>query len=92
MLQPSLKVDEPLAAHAVSTEDGRVISGLLVTRTDQEVVIKTAERQLVRIEARQVQDLRRSNTSLMPERLLSDLTAQEAADLLEYIRSVGSAK
>ena len=31
--------------------------------------------------------LRAMDKSLMPDRILSDLTAQEAADLLEYIRS-----
>ena len=31
--------------------------------------------------------MQKSPKSLMPERVLSDLTAQEAADLFEYIRS-----
>jgi hypothetical protein len=33
-----------------------------------------------------VEELQRGDKSLMPERILSDLTAQEAADLFEYVR------
>jgi hypothetical protein len=34
--------------------------------------------------------MKRSNKSLMPDQVLSDLTAQEAADLFEYLRSLGT--
>ena len=36
------------------------------------------------------EEMRKSDKSLMPERVLSDLTAQEAADLFEYIRHLGA--
>jgi putative heme-binding domain-containing protein len=90
-IQPSLKIDEQYAAFTVVTDDGRVISGLIVDKTDDEIVIKTVERQLVRIARASVEEMTKSEKSLMPERVLSDLTAQEAADLFEYIRSQGSA-
>ncbi len=92
VLQPSLKIDDPFAAYAVILDDGRTISGLLVEQTDQKVVIKTAEKQTVQIARKNIEELRKSEISLMPERILSDLTAQEAADLFEYMRSQGSAK
>jgi hypothetical protein len=55
-------------------------------------VIKTAEKQIVRIARDNVQQMRKSEKSLMPDRILSDLTAQEAADLLEYLRSFSPGK
>ncbi|MBI2477954.1 MAG: PQQ-dependent sugar dehydrogenase [Planctomycetia bacterium] len=88
VLKPSLRIDEPLAAHTVLTRGGQVVVGLLAEKTDEAVVIKTAERKLVRVPVTEIDDVQKSSTSLMPERILSDLTAQEAADLLEYIRSV----
>ncbi len=87
VLQPSLKIDEPYAAYSVVTDDGRLLVGLIVEKTEQEIVLKTLERQVVRIAQENIAEIHRSDKSLMPDRVLSDLTAQEAADLLAYIRS-----
>jgi putative heme-binding domain-containing protein len=87
-MQPSLKIDEPFAAYTVVTDDGRVVIGLVVEQSQQEVVIKTLERQVVRLARKDIEEMRKSDRSLMPERILSDLTAQEAADLFAYIRSM----
>jgi hypothetical protein len=62
---------------------------LLAEKTDAAIVIKTAERKLVRIPNDEIESLQKSSKSLMPDQILSDLTAQEAADLLAYIRSLG---
>lgn len=90
ILQPSLKIDDQLAAHTVITTSGKVVTGLLVEKTDGAVVLKTAERKIVRVPQAEVDEMVKNPKSLMPERILSDLTAQEAADLLAYLSSVGS--
>lgn len=87
VLQPSLKIEEVFAAYTVVTDDGRTLTGLIVEQNENEVVLKTPERQLVRLARKNIEELTKSSKSLMPERILSDLTAQEAADLFEYIRS-----
>ena len=87
VLQPSLKVDEPLAAYAVITRDGRALNGLLMEQNDKEIVMKTTEKKVVRMVRDEIEELRKSDKSLMPDFILSDLTAQEAADLLEYVRA-----
>ena len=92
VLRPSLKIDEPFTAYAVFTTGGKVIIGLLAEKTDAAVVIKTAERKLIRIPTDQIEEMRKSSKSLMPDRILSDLTAQQAADLFEYIHSLGTAQ
>ncbi len=89
VLQPSLKIDDPYAAYMVVADDGRVLSGLIVDKTDQEITIKTTEKQVMKIARQNVAEMRKAEKSLMPDRILSDLTAQEAADLLEYLRSPG---
>jgi putative heme-binding domain-containing protein len=89
VLQPSLKIEDPFAAYVVVTIDGRVETGLLVEKNDKEIVLRTAERKTVRIARGDIDELQKSPKSLMPERMLSDLTAQEAADLFAYIRSQG---
>jgi putative heme-binding domain-containing protein len=90
VLQPSLKIDDSHAAYAVLTNDGRAISGLLVDQNDKEIVIKTLEKKLVRLSRDSLSEMRKSPKSLMPDQVLSDLTAQEAADLFAYIRSLAA--
>jgi putative heme-binding domain-containing protein len=85
--KPSLKVEDAFAAYAVTTADGRSISGLVAEQSDREVVLKTAEKLLVRLPRSEIEEMTRSPKSLMPDGVLADLTAQEAADLLRYLRS-----
>jgi uncharacterized repeat protein (TIGR03806 family) len=92
VLQPSLKVDDPHAAYAVLTNDGRAIQGLLAEQNEREIIIKTADKKLTRIARDSIAEMQKSQKSLMPDRILSDLTAQEAADLFEYIQSLGVPK
>ena len=92
VLKPSLKIDEPFAAYVLLTTEGQAHTGLLVEKTDQEVVLKTAERQIVRIKTADIDQFKKSDKSLMPDRILSDLTPQEGADLIEYIRSQSGGK
>jgi len=91
VLKPSLKIEEKFAAYSVIKTDGRVVNGLLVDQTEHQVVLKTAEGKPIRIPRNDVDEMHKSTVSLMPERILSDFTPQEAADLFAYLRSLGSA-
>jgi putative heme-binding domain-containing protein len=84
ILKPSLKVDEKFATWSVVTDDGKIHNGLLISQSDSEVVLKTAERKTVRIDQSRIDVMKKSPQSLMPEAILSDQTAQEAADLLAW--------
>ena len=86
ILKPSLKVEEKFAMWTIITDKGRVHSGLIVSQSDEEIVLKTAERKSVRIPKSEIDELKKSPKSLMPEGVLSDLTEQEAADLLAWLR------
>jgi putative heme-binding domain-containing protein len=90
VLQPSLKIEEPYLAYAVLTTDGRAFTGLMADKSDKEVVIRAADRKLIKIPHDSIAELQKSTKSLMPDNILSDLTAQEAADLLAYIQSLGA--
>ena len=88
VLEPSKKIDESFAAFSITTQDGQALSGLVVESTPDEVVVRNAEKQTTRLKRSSIDEMSRSAKSLMPERILSDLTAQEAADLLAYIRTL----
>ena len=71
--------------------DGRVITGLPVEDTPDELVIKTADGQRVSVEPRSVEDRRTSDVSLMPEGLAQTMTTQEVVDLLSYLTTLAPA-
>ncbi len=85
LLEPSLRVEPQYVQYNVATKSGRTVSGLLVRRDAHEVVLRDAQNQEVRLKAEEVERLDASRQSLMPEGLLRDLTAQQAADLLEFL-------
>ena len=63
-------------------------TGLLVEKTAEAITLRTAQNKDVRIPAGDVEQLVPQRQSLMPELLLRDLTAQQAADLLEFLGSL----
>ncbi len=88
ILEPSKSVDPKYVAYLVETTDGKVHTGLLAARDGREVVLKTAGDKEVRIPANKVDTLAPQRNSLMPELLLRDLTAEQAADLLAFLSSL----
>ena len=88
ILEPSKKIAPEFVPYLLETTEGQIIVGLLAKRTDQEVVLKSAERKLIQVPADEVELLLPQSKSLMPELLLRDLTAQQVADLLEYLLSL----
>ena len=75
-------------AYLVETKDGQVLTGLVVERTGREVVLKDAQGKTVRVPTGEVEQLLPQPSSLMPELLLRELTAQQVADLLEYLNTL----
>jgi putative heme-binding domain-containing protein len=85
ILEPSKIIDPKYVSYLVQTSDGRVLTGLMVGRTDQELVLRDGKDQEIRLAASDVETVAPQRQSLMPELLLRDLTAQQVADLLAYL-------
>ncbi len=92
VVQPSLKIDDKFATWTVVTTDGTVLNGLMESQSDAQVVLKAASRKQLTIPKADIEELNKSTQSLMPDGVFADLTAQEASDLLAFIRSVGQTK
>lgn len=88
IVDPSKAVDPKFATHLVETAGGAVVAGLKVREDGQELVLRDAERKDVRIPKASILRSLVQQKSMMPEFLLQDLTAQEAADLIEYLSSL----
>jgi len=85
ILEPSRRIEPKYAAYVAQTADGRSLTGLLVRRDERVVVLRDAQNQEVILAAKDVEVLQPSRLSLMPAGQLAGLTAQQAADLLEYL-------
>jgi putative heme-binding domain-containing protein len=88
LLEPSKTIEPKWLTYALETTDGKVHVGLLKSKTDKEVVLGTAGDAEVRVPAAKVERLVPQPKSLMPELLLRDLSAEQAADLLEFLSSL----
>ena len=88
IVYPSKSVDEQFQLHQVETGDGRVLVGLLVQESAEQVTLRDAGGKDHIVARGEIEFRSRAPKSLMPEQQLSDLTAQQAADLLEFLASL----
>jgi putative heme-binding domain-containing protein len=88
LLEPSKKIEPQWVAYTLETIDGRIYTGLLRSKTDKEVVLRVSKDKEVTVPAAKVERLAPQQKSLMPDLLLRDLTAAQAADLLEFLASL----
>jgi putative heme-binding domain-containing protein len=87
ILHPSKIIDPQFAAVSVETAYD-LYTGYIVRRTEKELVLRMAGGVDKLILTSEVKRTAPQQVSLMPEGLLQGLTAQEAADLLEFLRSL----
>jgi putative heme-binding domain-containing protein len=85
ILEPSRRIEPKYAAYVAQTFDGRALTGLLVKRDADTVVLRDGQNKEIVLAAKQVEMLQPARLSLMPDGQMAGLTAQEAADLLEYL-------
>ena len=88
ILEPSRAIAPEYVTWLVETEDGRVFLGLVQSKDDKEAVLKDAQSKLIRIPQENIASITEQRTSLMPELVLKDITAQDAADLLAYMMTL----
>lgn len=88
ILDPSAKIEPEYQPYLLATRSGDLYSGLIVEKTAAEVTLRNASNELIRVEADEIELLQKQQKSTMPDQLFSDMTAQEAADLLAYLSSL----
>ncbi|HEY2584541.1 MAG TPA: PQQ-dependent sugar dehydrogenase [Tepidisphaeraceae bacterium] len=88
ILNPSKTIAPGYATTVIRTKSGDTFSGILVTKSDQGIVLKTPDLKQTRIAAADADRVVTQSISAMPEGLLSDLEPQQAADLLAFVASL----
>ncbi len=87
ILFPSLSLVRSYEPVVVATKDGKVTNGLLRKDSADELVLVTGANQEARIPRDSVEEMRPGNVSVMPAGLDQQLTRQELADLLAFLKS-----
>jgi len=87
ILDPNRKVEPRFMDYSVVTTDGRTFNGLMISETAEAVVLRQAEGKQQVIPRNDIEILKASGRSLMPEGVEKDVTVQQMADLLEFLKS-----
>lgn len=87
ILDPNRRVDPQFTDYVVVTTDGRTFNGLLAAETADSVDLLQSEAIRQSLPRRDIEELRSTNRSLMPEGIEKDVTVQQMADLLEFLKS-----
>ena len=86
VVDPSAVVARDFQMIIVETEKGRVVTGLVVSKTDEQLVLQAADRRIV-LAALDVARVRVSPNSMMPEGQLDKLDDKAIRDLVAYLAS-----
>jgi len=87
ILRPSLVIEEDFAQVKIQTLDGKVITGIRVSQTDDEIVIRSvADPKPITIKMDDVDQIAKAKLSIMPANLVRELKSrQEFNDLMKYV-------
>ncbi|MFV1994903.1 MAG: hypothetical protein ACC661_05650, partial [Verrucomicrobiales bacterium] len=88
IINPSGTISYAYVSDVLTLRDGRVLNGLIVSESSDEVVLKTAQGQRIEIASADIESKQAQSASLMPEGLVAALSEQDLADLLEYLTTL----
>jgi putative heme-binding domain-containing protein len=87
VVHPSAEIREGFSTSIVATADGRVLTGVLVEQDRNVVVLRCDDGRELTLARDDIEAIKASPKSLMPEGLLKGLGDQEVRDLFAYLRS-----
>jgi putative membrane-bound dehydrogenase-like protein len=87
IVYPSASFVRSFEPMLVATKDGKSINGLLRKDASDEIVLTVAPNQDVTIRRDDIEEMRPGSVSIMPAGLDQQLTKQELADLIAFLKS-----
>ena len=86
IIDPSATVSKNYNMSVVILEDGRVITGIVMDQNDRTVTLRTPDERLV-LTRDEIEEIRPSQLSLMPEGQLDILKDEQVRNLIAYLMS-----
>lgn len=88
VLDPSAAVGRDYKVTNVATRDGRLLTGLIREETERILTVQTVNERVV-LDREDVEEIKPSPSSMMPEGILDKLSAEDIRDLVAYLGSKG---
>lgn len=88
VLDPNREVNPQYLSYALITQDGRTYSGMIAAETATSVTLREKEDKSVTVLRVDIDALRSTGLSLMPEGLEKELSPQAMADVIAYLLSL----
>jgi len=92
ILDPSKEVDPRYLNYQIVTKKGQTFSGLIAADTASSVTLRRGEKQEDTILRSQIDAIETTGKSVMPDGLEMQVSKQEAADLIAYLRAASAPK
>jgi putative heme-binding domain-containing protein len=95
ILEPSFRINEKYQSYSFEMKSGKSITGLIVKETPTEVEVLVnplAKEKPVVLKVSDIDERKKSPTSIMPKGLLDKLTHEEILDLVAYVYAGGDPK
>ncbi len=93
VLDPSHQITVGYNQYSVITVNGRVFTGILASETPTSITLRAEEKKDTTILRKDIDEMVASTVSMMPEDLEKEVTVQDVADLLGFLRqTLGSAQ
>jgi putative heme-binding domain-containing protein len=86
LVDPSAVIRRDYTSYVALTDSGRAVTGMLAEQDAARVTMLDAQNRRIELDRDEIVSLEPSDVSLMPERLLEQLTPQELRDLFAYLQ------
>ncbi len=87
MIDPSKEIKEGYQSYRLVTTKGRTHTGLKITETKADVTIREAGGADVRVPTAEIEELKASKVSLMPDNVVSQLSFDQFVDLVAFLKN-----
>jgi len=86
ILDPNQAVESKYTGYVATTKDGRTFTGMIIDETATSLTLARTDGKKDTILRVDIEELRSTNKSFMPEGLEQDLSPQDLADLFQYVQ------
>lgn len=90
VLDPNREVNPQYLNYIVLTEDGRTVTGMIVAENANSVTLKRAESATDTVQRTDIEQMKSTGLSIMPEGMEDAVDKQTMADIIEYLMKVGT--
>jgi putative heme-binding domain-containing protein len=88
ILDPSAGISHSYETHNIILNSGNIISGIIISKTDESITIKTVDAIEKAIATSDIEEMVKSPISLMPADLQKVMTAEDLVNLLNFLSTL----